>query len=121
MTVIAVADLIVEPQIQYVAEIARRRDWPFERVSPRRFRISLRAKDGQIFQLEVDCDEFPVMPPAFHWRNPDTGELDQPSDSPRRLLSKWCGSWRWGGVGVAGWPVGPVGLGRAARRGRFRG
>ena len=41
--------------------------------------------------------------------------------SRHRLLSKWCGSWRWGGVGAAGWPVGPVGLGRAARRGRFRG
>ena len=42
-------------------------------------------------------------------------------DRARRLLSKWCGSWRWGGVGAAGWPVGPVGLGRAARRGRLRG
>ena len=84
MTVIAVDDLIVEPQIQHVAEIARQRDWPFERVGPRRFRISLRAKDGQIFHIEGDCDEFPVIPPAFHWRNPDTGELDQPSDSPRQ-------------------------------------
>ena len=44
-----------------------------------------------------------------------------PSESARRLLSKWCGIWRWGGVGAAGWLVGPVGLGRAARRGRFRG
>ena len=39
----------------------------------------------------------------------------QSSPDPRRLLSKWCGSWRWGGVGAAGWLVGPVGLGRAAR------
>ena len=43
------------------------------------------------------------------------------AELPRRLLSKWCGSWRWGGVGAAGWPVGPVGLGRAAPRGRLRG
>ena len=36
---------------------------------------------------------------------------------PRRLLSKWCGSRRWGGVGAAGWLVGaggPVGVGRGA-------
>ena len=36
----------------------------------------------------------------------------------RRLLSKWCGSWRWGGVGAAGWPVGRWGRwGWGARRG----
>ena len=82
MTVIAVDDLIVESQIQHVAEIAHARDWPFERVNQRCFRISLSAQDGEIFQLEVCCDEFPVLPPAFHWRNPGTGERDQPSDAP---------------------------------------
>ena len=38
---------------------------------------------------------------------------------PRSVLSKWCGSWRWGGVGAAGWLVetgGPVGVGRGAAR-----
>lgn len=80
---IAVDALTVEPQIQHVAEIALGRNWPFERVDQRCFRISLSAQDGEIFQLQVDCDEFPVLPAAFHWRNPSTGELDQPSDAPR--------------------------------------
>lgn len=82
MTMTAVDDLIVEPQIQQVAEIARGRNWPFEHVGQRCFRISLSAQDGEIFQLEVRCDKFPVLPPAFHWRNPGTGDLDQPSDAP---------------------------------------
>ena len=83
MTVIAVDDLIVDSQIEHVVEIAQCHGWPFERVGPRRFRISLTAQNGDVYQLEVRCDEFPVQPAAFHWRNPSTGELDQPADAPR--------------------------------------
>ena len=82
MTVVAVNDLIIEPQIEAVAEIAQCHDWPFERVGPRCFRISLSARNVDVYQLEVNYDEFPAQPPAFHWRNPNTGELDQPADAP---------------------------------------
>ena len=83
MTVIAVDDLIVEPQIENVAEIAQCHDWSFERVDQRCFQLSLSARNGDVYQLEVDCSGFPVQPAAFHWRNPNTGELDQPADAPR--------------------------------------
>ena len=79
---VAVSDVIVEPQIEAVVEIAQCHGWLFERVGPRCFRISLSARGGDIYQLEVDCDRFPMLPPAFHWRNPSTGELDQPADAP---------------------------------------
>ena len=83
MTVTAVDDLIVEPQIEDVAQIARCHGWLFERVGERCFRLSSSARDGDVYQLEVDCDGFPVQPPAFHWRNPSTGNLDLPADAPR--------------------------------------
>ena len=35
-----------------------------------------------MFQIEVECDGFPVQPAAFHWRNPETGRLDELADSP---------------------------------------
>ena len=30
----------------------------------------------------MECDGFPVQPAAFHWRNQETGQLDEPADSP---------------------------------------
>lgn len=78
----AVDDLIVDQQVAAVEEIARRRGWPFERVDPRIFRISLPARDDDVFHLEVDCNRFPAHPAAFHWRNPATGELDLLADAP---------------------------------------
>ena len=98
MTVVAVDDLIVEPQIRDVAEIAQRRDWPFEHVGPRCFRISLSAHNGDVYQLQVDCDGFPALPAAFHWRNPITGELDRPADAPKpynffHSTNRICAPW----------------------------
>ena len=82
MTVVAVEDLVVEPQIDAVGNIAPHHDWCFERVGPRCFRVSLSARNGDIYQVEVDCARFPVEPAAFHWRNRETGALDQIADSP---------------------------------------
>ena len=83
MTVLSIDDLIVEPQVESVAEIAQCHGWLFERVNLRCFRVSLRTRDGDHYQLEVDFDGFPVLPPAFHWQNPNTGEIDRSADAPR--------------------------------------
>ena len=77
-----VEDVAVEREIATVEKIAQLHRWPFERVGPRCFRVSLRALNGDIFQMEVECDGFPVQPPAFHWRNRETGRLDELADSP---------------------------------------
>ena len=79
---VAVADLLIEGQIAKVEELALHRGWPFERVDPRKFRLSLEARNGDGYQLEVECVNFPTEPAAFHWRNPVTGELDQLADAP---------------------------------------
>ena len=98
MTVIAVDDLIVNSQIEDVAQIAQCHGWPFERAGPRCFRVSLSARDGDVYQLEVHCDAYPALPAAFHWRNPNTDELDQPSDAPRpydffHSTNRICAPW----------------------------
>ena len=77
-----VNDLVVEPEMQKVEEIAQTHGWSLERVSPRCFRVTLIARTGDTYQLEIECDGFPARPPAFHWRNPTTGELDNFADSP---------------------------------------
>ena len=108
MTVIAVDDLIVDSQIEHVVEIAQCHGWPFERVGPRCFRISLTAQNGDVYQLEVRCDGFPALPAAFHWRNRNTGELDQSADAPRPYgffhgTNRICAPWNQ----LASLPDGP--------------
>ena len=82
MTVVGVEDFVVESQIAAVEEIAQLYDWPLERVGTRCFRVTLAARNGDVYQIEVECTGFPVQPAAFHWRNPATGELDNLADSP---------------------------------------
>ena len=79
---VAVDDLVVEPQIAAVERIGQLHGWGFERVGPRCFRVSLSARTADVYQLEVDCTGFPAQPAAFHWRNPGTGQLDDLADAP---------------------------------------
>ena len=77
-----VEDIVVERQLTAVQENAQIHGWSFEWVGPRCFRISLSARNSDIFQIEVECERFPVQPAAFHWRNRETGQLDKLSDAP---------------------------------------
>ena len=79
---VAVDALVVEDQIAKVEGIALHRGWPFERVDTRSFRLALKARNDDVYHLEVECVGFPAEPAAFHWRNPATGELDRPADAP---------------------------------------
>ena len=98
MTVATVEDLAVEREIEAVRQNAEVHGWPFEVVDPRRFRVTLTAHNGDIYQIEVECEGFPVQPAAFHWRNQDTGKLDDPADSPARYgffhgTGRICAPW----------------------------
>ena len=77
-----VEDLAVEREIEAVRENAQLHGWPFERVGSRCFRVTLRARSGDMFQIEVECDGFPAQPAAFHWRNQEAGQLDALADAP---------------------------------------
>ena len=80
--VVSVQDLAIEREIAEVEENAQLHGWAFDRVGPRCFRISLTAKNGDAFQLQVDFDQYPDIPPAIHWRNQSSGALDEVADSP---------------------------------------
>ena len=77
-----VEDLAVEREIEAVIENAELHGWPFERVGSRRFRLTLAAHNSDRYHIEVECEGYPVWPAAFHWRNLETGQLDEPADSP---------------------------------------
>ena len=77
-----VEDLVIEREIEAVRDNARLHGWPFEWVGPRCFRVTLSARNGDTYQTEIECEAFPVQPAAFHWRNPNTGQLDVLADAP---------------------------------------
>lgn len=93
-----VGGMLVGAQVAAVEDNARLHGWEFERVGDWCFRISLAAKNGDIYQLEVECEGFPVQPAAFHWRNRETGALDQLVDTPQPYnffhgSGKICAPW----------------------------
>ena len=75
--------MVVESELSALKDNASLHGWQFERVESSRFRVSLTASNGDAYQLEVECKEFPVEPAAFHWRNQETGALDQLPDTPQ--------------------------------------
>ena len=77
-----VGDGIVTKQIRAVMENSHLYGWEFDSVGDHRFRVTLAANNGDAYQIEVDHEGFPGLPPAFHWRDPETGELDQSASSP---------------------------------------
>ena len=79
-----VGDSIVAKQIEQVMENSHLYGWEFEVVGDYQFRITLTANDGDWYQIEVNYEGFPGQPPAFHWRDKATGELDRPDASPNQ-------------------------------------
>ena len=79
---VAVDDLMVESQIADLEENCRAQGLQFERVDDRCFRVTLTARNDDSYQLEVECQGFPAEPAAFHWRNPESGVLDELVDTP---------------------------------------
>lgn len=63
--------------------VSHARDWSLILVEPTEFILTLPAKDGSSVQLQVDCADYPGIPPAWHFRSPISGCLDLRPDIPR--------------------------------------
>ena len=82
-----VEDLVIEREIEAVRKNAQLHGLPFEWIGARCFRVTLTARNGDVYQIEVECDGFPSQPAAFHWRNQETGQLDVLADAPEPYQS----------------------------------
>jgi hypothetical protein len=78
-----VAELVVAEELTPLAQVVAQRGWRLAMMNATTFVLVLPAKDGSTVQLLVECDNYPVLPPAWHFQNPDTGEIDHPPDIPR--------------------------------------
>jgi hypothetical protein len=76
-----VLEIVLQEQVLRLREIAENRGWFFELKSNDSFVIGFPARDRSMFWLRVDCDGFPGLPPAWHWYNVQTQQIDQPTDT----------------------------------------
>lgn len=76
-------ELVFAEQTAHLRRIAETWGWEFKEVDGMCFVLNLPARDGSHFWLLVECDRFPLIPPAWHWYNPETKAADRPCDTPR--------------------------------------
>jgi hypothetical protein len=75
-------DLLLEHELAAVESISQSHGWNLSRPLPRVMHLDLPAKGGQRFFLHADLEGYAASPPAWHWRDPDTGVLSLPARTP---------------------------------------
>ena len=65
-----VADLVFEQEFSHLQQVAESRGWELTRIDGPGFILVLPAYDGSTFALRVVCDNYPRLPPVWHWYNP---------------------------------------------------
>ena len=78
-----VAELTVTEELAAIREIAIHRGWTFRELDTLHFHLGLVASDKSEFYLLVDCDKYPVQPPAWHWCDADGKRTDRLADRPQ--------------------------------------
>ena len=76
-------ELVIGEEIADLRQVAEQRGWVLTVIDEVTFSLTLLAKDESSVQLYVECDDYPTTPPAWHFRNPKTGALDEAADTPR--------------------------------------
>lgn len=78
-----VAELTMAEEMVSLREIAAIRGWVLTELGTLRFHLELPAKDKSLFYLLVDCDQYKVLPPAWHWCDASGENTDRPTDTPK--------------------------------------
>lgn len=78
-----VAELTVAEELAAIREIAATRGWPLKEPDSLHFHLGLPANDQSQFYLLVDCDRYPVQPPAWHWCDAQGTHTDRLADRPQ--------------------------------------
>lgn len=75
-------ELVFAKQFEELRQNASLHGWSLELVGQDGFILDLPTKDGSNFSLLTKCNEYPEMPPAWHWYNKQTKAIDSPGDTP---------------------------------------
>jgi hypothetical protein len=77
------AELTVAEELVALREIAVRRDWTLKELDSLHFHLGLPASDNSSFYLLIDCNGYPVEPPAWDWCDAEGAHTNRLADRPR--------------------------------------
>lgn len=80
---VTAAELSVDAEYPALEENARSMGWKLERLTPTSFTVTMPGRDGSHFSLLCLCDRYSAEPPAWHWYNTETKNIDDPRDIPK--------------------------------------
>lgn len=83
MNVATVAELTVAEELIPLRENAVNLGWNLKELDGLRFLLAMPAKDKSLFYLLVDCDNYKVQPPAWHWSDPSGTYTNRAVDQPK--------------------------------------
>ena len=78
-----VTTLVFEEEFGHLQGIAENRGWELTRIGGPGFILVLPARDASHFALKVICENYPSLPPIWHWYNLKTYALNKPPDTPK--------------------------------------
>jgi hypothetical protein len=76
-------ELVFAEQFGHLKQIAENRGWSLRETDGPGLILGMTARDGSRFSLKAICDRFQAVPPAWHWHDPESGELDRAANSPK--------------------------------------
>lgn len=77
-----VSQQTVEEELAILREVAPSRGWVLYQQDPLHFSLKLPASDKSDYFLSVDCDDYPITPPAWHWCDAGGGGRDDRANAP---------------------------------------
>jgi hypothetical protein len=80
-----VTELTFAEELKPLQDIVAQRpdDWQLGLRGSTEFALGIRDKNKAWIWFLVRCDRYPGAPPAWHWFNPETGAVDQPTETLR--------------------------------------
>jgi hypothetical protein len=79
------SELAVAAEFPALEENALLLGWKLDRLSSTSFTVTMTASDGSFFSVLCVCDRYSAEPPAWHWYNTDTKQIDQLRDTPKEI------------------------------------
>ena len=90
--------MAVAEELEPLRDLTQARGWTLKLLDPTSFVLGLVAKDDEAYWLKVCCDQYPALPPAWHWYEPESGQCGLAQATP-----KGAGYFHGNGVICAPW------------------
>lgn len=87
-------ELVYRAQMEDLESIAIARSWQIQEIDDCSFQLAFPTHYNSLCYLFVECDDFPSLPPAWHWCDKNGDKLNEPVNTPKGSGGYFHGSGR---------------------------